>query len=117
MTVGEARNVIALENSDGMERRQNMNDSQRLLDHADQIHTTEMGVDRIKRNLHLDTEDIVAYCKNKILDKNCKITRKEKNWYCEVDDVQITVHAYRYTIITAHKIKMKRAQDNQDNIL
>ena len=30
-----------------------------------------MGVDRIKKNLKLDTNDVVEFCKNKILDKNC----------------------------------------------
>ena len=32
-----------------------------------------MGIDRIKRNLKLDTNDVVNYCKNKVLDKDCKI--------------------------------------------
>ena len=33
-----------------------------LLDHLDKIHTTQMGVDRIRRNLKLDTADVVEYC-------------------------------------------------------
>ncbi len=47
-----------------------MEDKKILLDHIDKIHTTEMGVDRIKRNLKIDTVDVVEYCKNKVLDKN-----------------------------------------------
>ena len=37
-----------------------MKNNQILLDNIDKIHTTEMGIDRIKRNLKLDTEDSVV---------------------------------------------------------
>lgn len=77
-------------------------DKQILIDNIDLVHTTEMGIDRIKRNLKIDTNDVVAYCKQKILNKDCKIYRQGKNWYCEIDDIKITVNAYSYTIITAH---------------
>lgn len=77
-------------------------DKQILIDNIDLVHTTEMGIDRIKRNLKIDTNDVVAYCKQKILNKACKIYRQGKNWYCEIDDIKITVNAYSYTIITAH---------------
>ncbi|MCC9697045.1 DUF3781 domain-containing protein, partial [Streptococcus agalactiae] len=36
-----------------------MEDIQILLNNIDEIHTTEMGVIRIKKNLKLDTEDVV----------------------------------------------------------
>jgi len=75
---------------------------EQLLSKIDRIHTTDMGVARIKRNLNLDVSDVVEYCKNKILDKRCIIYRKGKNWYCEIDSIRITVNAYSYTIITAH---------------
>lgn len=61
-----------------------------------------MGIDRIKKNLKLDTNDVVNNCKNKILDKKCNIYQKGKNWYCEIDNTIITINAYSYTIITAH---------------
>lgn len=64
-----------------------------------------MGVDRIKKNLKLDTNEVVEYCKNKVLDKNCNIYKQGKNWYCEIDDIKIPVNSYSYTIITAHKLK------------
>ena len=76
-----------------------------LLSNTDKIHTTEMGIDRIKKNLKLDTNDVVEICKNKILDKNCSIYRQGKNWYCEIDNIKITINSYSYTIITAHLIK------------
>lgn len=75
-----------------------------LLSNIDKVHTTEMGIDRIKRNLKLDTRDVVTYCKNKILDKNCNIYKQGKNWYCEIDNIKITINSYSYTIITAHAI-------------
>lgn len=61
-----------------------------------------MGVDRIKRNLKIDTDDVVEYCKNKVLKKQCSINKQGKNWYCEVENIKITINSYSYTIITAH---------------
>ncbi len=55
-----------------------MEDKNILLDNIDKIHTTEMGIDRIKRNLKIDTTDVVEYCKSKILDKDCNIYRLGK---------------------------------------
>ncbi len=73
-----------------------------LLSNIDKIHTTEMGIDRIKKNLKLDTNDVVEYCKNKVLEKNCNIFKQGKNWYCEIENIIITINSYNYTIITAH---------------
>ena len=41
-----------------------MND---LILNFDKLHTTEMGVDRIKRNLNLDALDVVKWCYKKIV--------------------------------------------------
>ena len=76
-----------------------------LLSNIGKIHTTKMGIDRIKKNLKLDTNDVVNYCKNKVLDKDCNIYEQGKNWYCEIDNIKITINSYSYTIITAHTIK------------
>ena len=54
-----------------------------LIDNIGKIHTTEMGIGRIKRNLGLGDIDVVEWCRERILDKN----------------------ASSYTIITAHKEK------------
>ena len=51
------------------------------------------------------TYDVVEYCKNKVLDKNCNIYKQGKNWYCEVENIKITINSYSYTIITAHIVK------------
>ena len=76
-----------------------------LLQNIDKIHTTQMGIDRIKQNLKLDNNDVVEFCKSKILDRNCNIYKQGKNWYCEIDKIRITINSYNYTIITAHLIK------------
>lgn len=82
-----------------------MSDLELLIDNIDKIHTTKMGIDRIKRNLKLNTDDVVGYCESLIMNKNCHIYRQGKNWYCEIDNVRLTVNAYSYTIITAHTMK------------
>lgn len=76
-----------------------------LLSNLDKIHTTEMGIDRIKKNLKLNNNDVVEYCKKKILDKKCYVYKQGKNWYCEIDNIRITINSYSYTIITAHTIR------------
>lgn len=73
-----------------------------LLTNLSKLHTTELGIVRIKRNLSLDTENIVDWCKDKISSSNAVITRNGKNWYVTTDGCVITVNAHSYTIITAH---------------
>lgn len=75
-----------------------------LLSNIDKLRTTKMGIDRIKKNLQLGMDDVVVYCKNKVLDEQCKIYKLGKNWYCEIDHIKITINAYSYTIITAHML-------------
>jgi hypothetical protein len=76
-----------------------------LLENISQLHTTPMGLDRIRCNLNLgeDVTDLVAWCRERICDERCEIIRNGKNWYCKIDGAIITVNAYSYTIITAHK--------------
>ncbi len=78
-----------------------------LLSNIDKIHTTEMGEERIRKNLKIETEDVVEYCKNKIVEEKCNIYKQGKNWYCIINNIKITVNSYTYTIITAHQIKEK----------
>lgn len=82
-----------------------VNNKFNLLLNLDKLHTTDLGIERIKRNLSLDVEDIVKWCKEEIQKSNASITGKGKNWYITVDSYKITVNAYSFTIITAHKIK------------
>lgn len=76
---------------------------QKLIDNIEKLHTTKLGIKRIKNNLELNTNNVVKYCKNKILDNKSQITKNGKNYYCEIDNIIITVNSYSYTIITAHR--------------
>ena len=88
-----------MDNMDNTMERKN-----ELLENIGRLHTTEMGQDRIRKNLGLGAEDAVAFCKGKILAAGCTIYRQGKNWYCEIDGMRITVNALSYTIITAHRL-------------
>lgn len=77
----------------------------RLIENIDKLHTTEMGSQRIKRNLQIETEDIVQWCKTRLLDKDAKMERIGKNWYVTINNCKITINAHSYTIITAHTVK------------
>ena len=79
-----------------------------LLDNLEKLHTTEFGFVRIKRNLSLDTDQVAAWCQEKIKSPDAVFERKGKNWYITLDDCVITVNANSWTIITAHRKKSKR---------
>ncbi|MDD4849699.1 MAG: DUF3781 domain-containing protein [Gemmiger sp.] len=76
-----------------------------LIRNIEKVHTTELGVARIKKNLSFDTDDVVEWCKSKIIGQDATLERKGKNWYVTVQDSVITVNAYSFTIITAHRKK------------
>ncbi len=76
-----------------------------LLENIEKLHTTPMGVERIRRNLGLgdDVKDVVEWCRERIELAETNIVRNGKNWYCRIDGCVITVNAYSFTIITAHR--------------
>lgn len=76
-----------------------------FIENIDKLHTTEMGAERIKRNLQIETDNVVQWCRVRILDKDSSIERIGKNWYVTADNCKITVNAHSFTIITAHKVK------------
>ena len=78
-----------------------MND---LINNIARLHTTSMGLERIRHNLSLNDTDIVKWCRLRISNPDSHIERRGKNWYVTADDCIITVNATSYTIITAHKI-------------
>ncbi|WES36646.1 DUF3781 domain-containing protein [Ruminiclostridium papyrosolvens DSM 2782] len=77
--------------------------SELLLSNLDKLHTTDLGTERILKNLHLDTADVVGWCRGKIKAPKASITRKGKNWYITSDNCEFTINAHSYTIITAHR--------------
>ena len=85
----------------------NDNNKSELMLNLAKLHTTALGTARIKRNLCLDVTDVVSWCMKKIKEPTSSIVRRGKNWYINVADCEITVNAYSYTIITAHKLKNK----------
>lgn len=80
-------------------------DSDILLLNIDKIHTTLLGEERIRKNINIDNNNVVDYLKSKIVSKKCKRYKKGKNWYCEIDNIIITINSCSYTIITAHLTK------------
>lgn len=74
-----------------------------LIECIDRLHTTELGAERVRKNLGLDSSDVVAWCRARITDPRASIIRQGKSWYASLDDVVITVNATRFTIITAHR--------------
>ncbi len=76
-----------------------------LIHNLEKLHTTELGVARMKRNLSFHVDDVVEWCSEKIQKPNATIARHGKNWYITVDGFEITVNASCYTIITVHKLK------------
>ena len=75
-----------------------------ILSNIDKIHTTKLGISRIKNNIDV-FNDVIGFLKNKIQDKSCIIYKKGKNYYCEIDNIVITINSLNYCIITAHKLK------------
>lgn len=57
-----------------------MREENELRKNLDKLHTTKLGIERIKRNLSLETDDVVDWCKTKISSANVVITRRGKNW-------------------------------------
>ena len=74
-----------------------------LIENIDKIHTTEMGIGRIQKNLGI-TEEPVSSCISKLQKENSTVTKEGKNYYVEVDDCRITINSSSFTIITSHKI-------------
>lgn len=75
-----------------------------LLINLEKLHTTKLGIIRIKKNLSLnDYEDVIEWCKKQISQKKTNTFRRGKNLYISFDDFIITVNASSFTIITAHK--------------
>ena len=81
-----------------------------LRNNLDKLHTTALGVERIRKNLSLTAPDIIAWCRKKILASQ-HIERKGKNWYVYTADAVITINAHSYTVITGHKPGVVRVRD------
>lgn len=77
-----------------------------LLTNIHKIHTTDLGIKRISKNLKIEDQNVVEYCIELIEDKNSIVTKKGKNFYVNIDNKELTINSSSFTIITAH-IKKK----------
>lgn len=75
-----------------------------VLENVEKIHTTEMGIGRIQKNLGID-EEPVGYCISKLKKEDSVVVKEGKNYYVEVDGCRITINSSSFTIITAHLMK------------
>ena len=78
-----------------------------LLQNIDKLHTTPLGILRIKKNLDLETNYVINWCKEQIKKAN-NIEKIGKNWYVYTEDIVITINAHSNAIVTAHKINKIR---------
>ena len=85
-----------------------MDNSEILRSNLNRLHTTPLGAERIRKNLKIDCDDVVEYCRRMISDKSCKNAKTGKNFYCETENAVITVNSFSYTIITAKQIVKER---------
>lgn len=58
-----------------------------FIENIDKIHTTHLGINRIKRNLKLDNVDAINQ-------KNTLIYKMGKNWYCKIESIKIMINTY-----------------------
>lgn len=66
-----------------MVTKMNDNNKCELILNLDKLHTTDLGIERIQRNLCLDMVDVVSWYKQKIEEPNSSIIIKGKKWYIE----------------------------------
>ncbi len=76
-----------------------------ILEISGKLHTTALGAERIKKNLQIETDDVVSWCRTEMLDRAARLERRGKNWYVITANATFTINARSCTIITAHKRK------------
>ena len=72
-----------------------------LLNHINELHTTELGEKRIKDNLKIYS-NVIDYVKKILLNNESIVYKKGKNYYVELYGFKITINSYNYSVITAH---------------
>ena len=68
------------------------------------LHTTSMGEARIRRNAALDSENVIAWCRERIAAPDAIIERRGKNFYVTSGGFTLTINAGSHTVITAHRL-------------
>lgn len=86
------------------EAPEDLSAAQQLARCVGKLHTTELGAQRVRQNLMLECDDVVEWCRDKLLSEKAAVSRRSKNLYVVADGCEITVNAESGTIITAHRI-------------
>ncbi len=76
-----------------------------LFNHINDIHTTILGEERIRKNVNLYDQDVIQWTKDVILNPKSSILCCSKNYYVLLDCYKICINKSSYTIITAHTRK------------
>ena len=72
-----------------------------LLAALPRLHTTPLGLTRLRHNLCLSEDtDPVAFCRDLLSREDCTVLHLGKNLYCRAENVLLTIHARSYTLIT-----------------
>ena len=83
-----------------------MNERQQLLSNIDKINISEISEQVIRDNLKIDPDDrVIDYCRQKLTDESCSISRMGSNWFCIIGNIVILVNIFDYSILTAHVLK------------
>lgn len=53
-----------------------------LLSNLDKLHTTPMGIERIRKKLSIDTDDVVDWCRGQIILPQTNIKRQAHHRIC-----------------------------------
>lgn len=78
-----------------------MNNKKDLIENLDKIHTTKLGIERVRKNLKIDDIDIIKFIVEKINLENSEVRKQGKNYYVYVDNYVFTINSSSYTVITA----------------
>ena len=75
-----------------------------LLAALPRLHTTPLGLTRLRHNLCLSEDtDPVAFCRDLLSREDCTVLHLGKNLYCRAENVLLTIHARSYTLITGRR--------------
>ena len=82
-----------------------LQEKETLLAALPRLHTTPLGLTRLRRNLCLSEDtDPVAFCRDLLSREDCTVLHLGKNLYCRAENVLLTIHARSYTLITGRRI-------------
>ena len=78
-----------------------------LKNHIPLIHNTELGEERINKNTGLYPDEILSEIKDALIVNTnlSEVKRIGKNYYLKYRDVEFTINASSYTVITAKVVK------------